>query len=134
MTPPQARWETTDRWHRIFPGKREQVREARRFIRAHLPHHPDAELIASELVTNAVEHTRTGEPGGVFSALIRRQPDGTAYLEIEDQGGPAAFGLPTPDREGGWGLYLVAALTTAWGVKGDAAGRTVWAELPPPAP
>lgn len=94
MTPPQARWETTDRWHRTFPGKREQVREARRFIRAHLPHHPDAELIASELVTNAVEHTRTGEPGGVFTALIRRRPDGTAYL-VPHQ---ATFALSTMAR------------------------------------
>lgn len=134
MIPPQSCWDVADGWHRTFPGTKEQVREARRFVRAHLPDYPDAELITSELATNAVEHTRTGEPGGTFTALIRPRLDGTAYLAIEDQGGPAEFGVPTPEREGGRGIHLVAALTTVWGVKDDAAGRTVWAELPPPAP
>ncbi|GHH68347.1 ATP-binding protein [Streptosporangium violaceochromogenes] len=134
MIPPQARWDAADRWHRTFPGTKEQVREARRFVRAHLPHHPDAELITSEPAANAVEHTRTGEPGGTFIALIRSRLDGTAYLAIEDQGGPAEFGVPTPEREGGREIHLVAALTTVWGAKGDATGRTVWAEPPPPAP
>ncbi|MEV8633777.1 ATP-binding protein [Streptosporangium sp. NPDC051023] len=134
MIPPQTRWDIADGWHRTFPGTREQVRQARHFVRAHLPCHPDAELIASELAINAVEHTRIGEPGGTFTALIHPRPDGTAYLAIKDQGGPALFGLPTSDHEGGRGLHLVEALTTAWGVKGDATGRTVWAELSPPAP
>ncbi|WP_326645763.1 ATP-binding protein [Streptosporangium sp. NBC_01755] len=116
------------------PGKKEQVRAARSFVKAHLSEHLDAELIVSELATNAVEHTRTGQPGGVFTTTVKRNPDGTAYIEIADQGGPVVFGLPTPNREGGRGLYLVTALATAWGFKGDAAGRTVWVELPPPAP
>ncbi|MFG1879399.1 ATP-binding protein [Sphaerisporangium sp. NPDC049003] len=117
-----------------FPGNRDQVREARRFARTHLPNHPDAELIASELATNAVAYTRTGEPGGVFTATITHRPDGSASLEITDQGGPATFGPRTCNGEGGRGLHLIAALTAAWGVKGDATGRTVWAELPPPTP
>ncbi|WP_376771576.1 ATP-binding protein [Streptosporangium saharense] len=123
-----------DGWQRAFPGTREQVGQARRFVRACLPHHPDAELVASELATNAVEHTRTGEPGGIFTVLVRLRADGTAYLAIEDQGGSAVFGVRTPGREGGRGLHLVAALTLSWGVKGDAASRTVWAELPAPLP
>ncbi len=133
MIPPQRSQEGTHQWHRTFPGGREHVREARRFVRRHLPHHPDAELIASELITNAVEHTRTGQSGGSFTTTIQSRPDGTASIEIEDQGGPTEFGQPTPGREGGRGLHLVAALTSAWGIKGDATGRTIWAELPRPA-
>ncbi|WP_436764346.1 ATP-binding protein [Streptosporangium sp. V21-05] len=134
MTAPSDSCEGAGRWHRTFPGEKEQVRAARRFVKTRLPDYPDAELIVSELATNAVEHTRTGQPSGLFTATVKRHPDGTAHIEIADQGGPAAFGLPTPNREGGRGLYLVTALTSAWGVKGDAAGRTVWVELPPPAP
>ncbi|WP_063766161.1 ATP-binding protein [Streptosporangium amethystogenes] len=134
MTPPPDSREGAGRWHRTFLGEKEQVRAARSFVKAHLPDHLDAELIISELATNAVEHTRTGQPGGLFTTTVKRNPDGTAYIEIADQGGPAVFGLPTPNREGGRGLYLVTALATAWGFKGDAAGRTVWVELPPPAP
>ncbi|MBC6462412.1 ATP-binding protein [Actinomadura sp. HBU206391] len=115
---------------RSFPGTRDQIRTLRRFIREHLPTQPDAELIASELGTNAIEHTRSGRPGGVFRARIHSRPDGTARLEIEDDGGPALFGPCTHGREGGRGLILVAAYTTAWGVTGDQAGRTTWAELP----
>ncbi|WP_433357158.1 ATP-binding protein [Microtetraspora malaysiensis] len=130
MIPRQSSRESATRWHRTFSGHRNQVREARCFVRAHLPNHPDAELIVSELATNAVEHTRTGDAGGTFTATIKQQPDGTIYMEIEDQGGPTVFGEPTPNREGGRGLHLVSALTLAWGVKGDATGRTVWVELP----
>ncbi|MEU9891355.1 ATP-binding protein [Sphaerisporangium sp. NPDC051011] len=113
-----------------FPGSTDQVREARRFARTHLPDHPDAELIASELATNAIAYTRTGAPGGTFTATILVRDDGTAYLEITDQGGPTTFGPRTSTCEGGRGLPLIAALITAWGIKGDHTGRT--AELPPP--
>ncbi|SEG91050.1 Histidine kinase-like ATPase domain-containing protein [Thermomonospora echinospora] len=122
------------KWQHTFSGLRDQVRAARRFTATHLPDHPDATLIVSELVTNAVEHTRSGRPGGTFTLTVERRPDAGALVEIEDQGGPEVFGLPTRGREGGRGLTLVEALTTAWGVKGDQTGRTVWAELPPPAP
>lgn len=131
MIPLQRSHDGTDRWHRTFPGRREQIREARRFVQTHLPNHPDAGLIATELATNAVGHTRTGEPGGTFTATIKQQPDGSVHMEIADQGGPTTFGQPAPDREGGRGFHLVEALTIAWGVKGDATGRTIWAELHP---
>ncbi|MFD1120808.1 ATP-binding protein, partial [Sphaerisporangium aureirubrum] len=132
MTTPSNGHEGAKEWHQTFPGKTDQVRAARLFVQAHLPHHPDADLIASELATNAVEHTRTGQPGGIFTATVKHHPDGTAYIEIADQGGPTAFGTRTPTREGGRGLHLVTALTTTWGVNGDAAGRIVWVQLPPP--
>jgi serine/threonine-protein kinase RsbW len=117
-------------WYRTFPGTPEHLCAARRFVRAHLPCHPDAELVASELATNTVVHTASGQPGGTFGIRIQLRPDDTARMEFDDAGGPADFATPQHDREGGRGLTLVQALTTDWGVHGDAAGRTVWAELP----
>ncbi len=67
----------------------------------------------------------------LFTATVKRHSDGTGYIEIADRGGTAAFGLPTPNREGGRGLYLVTALTSAWGVKGDAAGEAVTVQIAP---
>ncbi|MBB5626856.1 ATP-binding protein [Sphaerisporangium krabiense] len=134
MTAPTNSRKGTGEWQQTFLGRVEQVRAVRRFVKTHLPDHADADLIASELATNAVEHTHTGQPGGTFTATVKHHPDGTAYIEIADQGGPIAFGARTSTREGGRGLHLVTALTTTWGVKGDAAGRIVWAELPPPTP
>ena len=128
------------RWHHTFPGTADQVRGVRHLVRMRLPDHPDAALVASELVTNAILHTRTGQPGGSFGVLIERRPNGSARIEIEDEGGPITFGTvdaPTAEfvhqaREGGRGLALINELVTLWGTKGDATGRTVWAELPPP--
>ena len=34
----------------------------------------------------------------------------------------------TPDLEGGWGLMLVGALATRWGVERHSVGKTVWVE------
>jgi serine/threonine-protein kinase RsbW len=104
VNPPPDSHHNTEKWHRTFPGEKEQVREARHFVKTHLPDHPEAELITSELATNAIEHTRTGTPGGAFTVTVEHHPDGIAYIEIEDQGGPAVFGLPTPNREGGEGF------------------------------
>lgn len=123
MTPTHTPPEDGQKWQHTFPGRKDQIRQARRY----------AALIVSELTTNTVEHTRTGQEGGTFTLTICRRPDGTALIEVTDQGGPETFGQPTCGREGGRGLTLVQALTTAWGVKGDSTGRTVWAELPPPA-
>jgi anti-sigma regulatory factor (Ser/Thr protein kinase) len=88
-------------------------------------------LVASELTTNAWEHTHTGKPGGTFTVEARQRPDNTIRLEIHDNGGPSAFGETSTHKEGGRGLGIVTALTSAWGVLGDATGRTVWAEFKP---
>lgn len=119
---------------RVFHGHPDQIGEVRQFIRAHLAGHPsapDVTLVASELTTNAWEHTRTGTPGGTFTVHTHVRADDTVRLEVQDAGGPTAFGTTCPQKEGGRGLGIVAALTVAWGVIGDAASRTVWAEFKP---
>ncbi|MFF8810690.1 ATP-binding protein [Streptomyces pactum] len=89
----------------------------------------NAELVVSELFTNAVRHTT--------SEQVRcevRLTGSRLRLEVADQGCARTVPRarrPGADQEGGRGLMLVEALATAWGVQphdGDP-GRTVWALL-----
>ncbi|MEV7024409.1 ATP-binding protein [Kitasatospora sp. NPDC093558] len=89
-----------------------------------------AELLSSELVTNALLHTGKG---AVFDAVL-----GTDHrLRIEVQDG--ATRLPgrrrDPDAEyatSGRGLLLVEALADAWGVQLRGDGKVTWFELATP--
>jgi anti-sigma regulatory factor (Ser/Thr protein kinase) len=90
---------------------------------SHLAHlADDARLIVSELVTNAVRHSR----GPV---TVRLRADSTSLLiDVWDS-------LPTPpepgtlaaDDGGGRGLGIVAALSRHWGHRLEGCGKTVWA-------
>lgn len=83
-----------------------------------------AELLATELVTNAVRHA-----GPPLALRVLREP-GLARLEVDDASGVTPQVLDEPGDElalCGRGLMLVAALAEAWGVEtspGD--GKTVW--------
>ncbi|WP_428951351.1 SpoIIE family protein phosphatase [Streptomyces sp. cg35] len=83
-----------------------------------------AELMVSELVTNAVRHTAGGR---VQVRLVR---SGTLLCEVED----TEHTLPTlcsagPGDEFGRGLRVVARLAREWGTSRTAHGKTVWFEL-----
>lgn len=85
----------------------------------------DAALIATELATNAILHTRGG-----FAVVLTRRPEGTIRIAVRD----ASLGRPRPRRAGplegsGRGLGIVDALATAWGVEPLSDGKVVWAEL-----
>ncbi|USQ84298.1 SpoIIE family protein phosphatase [Streptomyces phaeoluteigriseus] len=83
-----------------------------------------AELMVSEVVTNAVRHSH-GRP--VTLRLVR----GDALLcEVDDDD----HEMPTllsagPDDEVGRGLRVVSALAREWGTSRTAAGKSVWFEL-----
>ncbi|OIJ87931.1 hypothetical protein BIV25_37575 [Streptomyces sp. MUSC 14] len=82
-----------------------------------------AELVVSELVTNAIRH---GQPP-IRLRLIRR----TALIcEVSDGSGTAPHlrRARTYD-EGGRGLLLVAQLAQRWGTRHHAGGKTIWAEI-----
>jgi anti-sigma regulatory factor (Ser/Thr protein kinase) len=92
----------------------------------------DAELLVSELVTNAIRH---GRPS--IRMLVRREPPGIG-VEVHDQGPgdpvlPA--GEPMPDQRSGRGLRMVAVIASAWGVRRpeEGPGKVVWFSLQPPA-
>ncbi|WP_019710754.1 ATP-binding protein [Streptomyces xinghaiensis] len=89
----------------------------------------DAELVVSELFTNAVRHTDS-----VKVTCEIRLTGQRLRLEVTDQG--CAETEPRArfsgiDEEGGRGLMLVGALAEEWGVRPDETGRgqVVWACL-----
>ena len=112
-----------------YPGRADQVRHVRRAVAQHLagcPAADDAVLIASELASNAILHSRSR--CGQFTIRAELHPD-HILIEAEDLGGPWR---PRPSGDRPHGLTVVEALTgpECWGVKttGDG-GRVVWARL-----
>ncbi|MFE9644095.1 SpoIIE family protein phosphatase [Streptomyces sp. NPDC006365] len=83
-----------------------------------------AELVVSELVTNAIRH---GSPP-IRLRLIH--DDATLICEVSDGSSTAPHlrRAKTFD-EGGRGLLLVAQLTERWGSRHTDDGKTIWAEL-----
>jgi anti-sigma regulatory factor (Ser/Thr protein kinase) len=85
---------------------------------------PNASLLVSELMTNAVKYGT-----GPIELRLEKPGPGALRCEVADQGGgftPVARSRPRTDV-GGWGLYLVEALASSWGVRD---GSThVWFEL-----
>jgi anti-sigma regulatory factor (Ser/Thr protein kinase) len=86
---------------------------ARQFLRCILAWSPrvdDLELIASELMSNAIQHTPSGHDGGTFAMTIRWGP-GVARIELEDDGTGQWNAAPHDTfAECGRGLMLVSAL------------------------
>jgi anti-sigma regulatory factor (Ser/Thr protein kinase) len=102
----------------------------RRVVRAVLthwrrPHLADtAELLLTELVTNALRHAHGRDIG--VRILVRDD-----HLVIEVIDGSPLVPVPRcagPDDESGRGLFLVEALADTWGVSPD--GTTTWCTLP----
>ncbi|MFC5220651.1 SpoIIE family protein phosphatase [Streptomyces coerulescens] len=94
----------------------------------------DAVVLTSELVTNAVVHAGTSadvlclrSEEGVRIEVADRYPE----REIPLQGSPVNMG--SPDREGGRGLQLCAALAGRWGVEYTPTHKQVWFQLDLPA-
>ncbi|MFE9683730.1 ATP-binding protein [Streptomyces sp. NPDC002701] len=87
-----------------------------------------AELVVSELVTNAIVHTASRH-------VVCELHDGADAVRIAVRDEGCAPGEPhpspqRPDEEHGRGLLLVAAMCTAWGAQETGPGLLVWAELP----
>ena len=95
------------------------------------------QVLVSELVTNSVRHAGLDAREQV-QVTVRMTGD-RVQVEVADPGrgfAPIARPLPTPDAEGGWGLFLLDKVSDRWGVtRGDRETR-VWFELsretPPP--
>ncbi|NUQ95479.1 MAG: ATP-binding protein [Streptomyces sp.] len=88
-----------------------------------------AELVLSELVTNAVKHARDPR-GRLVETRIRRLADGRIRIEVHDANtNPPVLRASSATDEGGRGLVLVDALTAhQWGVSSrTGVGKAVWA-------
>jgi anti-sigma regulatory factor (Ser/Thr protein kinase) len=119
-----------------IPGRPEQVATARAFVARTLSSQDvsadtdAATLLTSEIVTNAIQHTKSGTGDGTVTVVVIRVPHGVLVEVIDDgsAGSPVVKGdLYAAD---GHGLFLVQHLAAQWGYLRDAAGTTVWFHLP----
>jgi len=110
------------------------VSEVRRALRELLrqwgrPERPEmseiAELLTSELVTNALVHT---DRDAEFTATV--EPDGL-HVEVRDftERRPVVRAPGAEEGTNGRGLVLVQSLADAWGVRPHAEGKSVWFQL-----
>lgn len=118
-----------------LPARAESVARARELIGERMSRwgvgeslRDSAELVVSELFTNAVLHTASRR----VVCELRDRGD-RLRLAVHDEGRPVDTPRPRPvaAEECGRGLLIVDAVCSAWGAH-DArydAGRVVWAEL-----
>ena len=87
----------------------------------------DAQLLTSELVTNAVMYAPTGCKVSAWFV-----PDTPALrVEVADttNAAPQVRSNVPATQIGGRGLQLVAARSSEWGVRSNSFGKSVWFEL-----
>ncbi len=112
-----------------LPGRPESARAAREFAAGCLagcPSCDDAVLCVDELVVNAVQHSRSGLPGGTVEVRIAVAAGEWLRVEVQDAGLLAAVPAPRDGHgarsddlgEHGRGLALVAALAEVFGADG----------------
>ncbi|MCO5968385.1 SpoIIE family protein phosphatase [Actinoallomurus soli] len=120
---------------RRLPPRPESAAPAREFVRSALEGVPPdlvetAQLLTSELVTNAVIHARTEIEVRAWAA------DGRVHVSISDE--RPCRGLVQrqlhPYATTGWGLVLVEALAAGYGVRIEGDRKAVWFELVPGVP
>ncbi|MFD9502144.1 ATP-binding protein [Streptomyces sp. NPDC060035] len=85
-----------------------------------------AELLLSELVTNALIHTRNGAVVTVTAAPRRLRVEVRDFLAGQE---PEPYVPNADDGTHGRGLLLVQSLADSWGVIAQALGKVVWFEL-----
>jgi anti-sigma regulatory factor (Ser/Thr protein kinase) len=93
----------------------------------------DAELLITEVVTNAVRHAGLHE--GDLIDISLRDEHGSVVVEVADPGsGFAALPRPTGDplETGGWGMLLLDRLSDGWGLRDrPGGGSVVWFRVDP---
>ncbi|MEO7421919.1 MAG: ATP-binding protein [Ornithinibacter sp.] len=89
----------------------------------------DAQIVVTELLTNAFRHARS-LPDGTVRVRWKVRPE-SLEVEVTDGGG-ATTPMPSPLgvwRDSGRGLRVVRALSHEWGSGEDRTGHVVWACL-----
>ena len=110
----------------------ETVPAARHFAMSYLAQWPlrpdvrdDAELMVSELVTNALRH---GPPPIYLDVSLRGN---RIRISVADSSRVAPQAMAaTTWSEGGRGLALLQAVAADWGSEMASSGKRVWCELP----
>lgn len=119
------------RWRKVFRGEERQLGAMRRWLASLLPaglSRDDVTLVATELASNAICHTASGQ-GGWFTVEVTWWPS-AVRIGVADCGGPAQPQvIDDPAGERGRGLLLVTRLSLRTGACGDQRGRLVWADV-----
>lgn len=87
----------------------------------------DAELLTSELMTNACRYSN-----GLVTLLAVRNTESLVVTVTDDHTGGEPI-LPIEqdlEQDAGRGLYLVDAIASAWGTTARTGGKSVWFRLP----
>ncbi|MER7925609.1 MULTISPECIES: SpoIIE family protein phosphatase [unclassified Streptomyces] len=122
----------------VGPGDAEALTEARHMIRAAVrawgvgERSDEVELVADELITNALMHT---EGSAIVTLRVFNGTERRLRVEVED----SSSALPRRREAGesgvsGRGLLLVDLLTDVWGVEARGSGKCVWCEFLVPDP
>ncbi|MGW6903299.1 SpoIIE family protein phosphatase [Streptomyces sp. NPDC054940] len=117
----------------VAPGDPEALTAARHMIRAAVrawgaaDRADEIELVADELITNALMHT---EGSAVVTLRVLTGSERRLRVEVED----SSSALPRRREAGesgvsGRGLLLVDLLTDVWGVEARGGGKAVWCEF-----
>jgi anti-sigma regulatory factor (Ser/Thr protein kinase) len=113
-----------------LPADPASVSRARRFVRGALESlgapaaSDDAELLVSELATNALLHARTA-----FTVEVSRHEDRVRLCVLDASPVTPRVRSFGAESTTGRGLRMVQTLCAAWGVQPQAVGKTVWVEL-----
>ncbi|HEX6467822.1 MAG TPA: ATP-binding protein [Streptosporangiaceae bacterium] len=115
-----------------IPGTMRAARVAREFVaeivQPGVAALSDLVLCVSELVTNAVVHTKSGVRGYVKIQVTETEKE--IRLDVTDEGGTSSVPHLASVGAGGRGLRILDSITTAWGVRPAGPGTTVWCTLP----
>jgi anti-sigma regulatory factor (Ser/Thr protein kinase) len=119
-----------------FPGQPLAVGQARQFVAGVLgdgfPRLDDVLLLVSEVASNAVKHSASGDDGA-FEVAVAVNGE-SVRVEVGDQGSASEPRLADDDQPGDVltgrrGLRIVDMLAAKWGHAGDELGRVVWFEV-----
>jgi anti-sigma regulatory factor (Ser/Thr protein kinase) len=119
-----------------LPSVPESVRVARFYVRAALGSHEldeyanDAAIVASELVTNAIQHVPSGGTETVVLTLVCTwNPEAVTVVVWDSSPEGPVMREPSAGSARGRGLQIVAALSVHWGWHPEGSGKVVLAVL-----
>ncbi|RVX39128.1 histidine kinase-like protein [Nonomuraea polychroma] len=114
---------------RSFDGTRASICQARAWVREVLPagcgRVDDVLLVVSELVTNAILHSASGEPGGRYALQLEVNPPAHSVGVTCIDMGPALAPAVRQEGEGGRGLTIVKKLAATYEMRAEPTSRTV---------
>jgi anti-sigma regulatory factor (Ser/Thr protein kinase) len=116
-----------------LPGVERSVAIGRRFVRDTLgTRHPALETVAlsvSELATNAIMHTPSGDGGHLTIGIVATGH--VVRTEVTNDGTMATKPCVRRDAEAenGRGILIIEALADSWGVVEHSGTTTVWVEF-----